>query len=491
MVVLRLCLRNFHEYRDNLKKGEKMRKWIVILCTVTVALVPAIAFGFDAEPTVAGHNNESTTVGKDPSTLAGWYLGANIPSPGSYGGAGACYWTNDSVWLYALNGDQNGSGMALGELRVYNVRTDTWTSLPNDTGRAWTSMTRIGTNLYAVGGLPNGATGWAQMTGSLRRYSITGNAWTRLTPAPTPTGSSGWVAYQDSLIYAIGGMGTGAAPITNVQLYNVTAGTWRAATALPVARANGWAAIKNDTIYYGCGVGPTTSTYNNTIYVGVISQTNRATIAWSTSSVTYPGNDRHRMDASLFGGQDETGDLIIIGPGAGSVWWGTGTDSYTWAGGTSSFTSIGPVQITSDVMSGAGSYIEGLYRKWRFVIASGLVMAAPYHILTVQVYADSSSLIGVNENNDNALKTSCSLRQNYPNPFKSATTIKYGLPVSANVKLAVYDALGREVAVLVNGYVKAGEHQVKLNADNLDEGVYFYRLEAGDLKKTNKLILLK
>ena len=62
----------------------------------------------------------------------------------------------------------------------------------------------------------------------------------------------------------------------------------------------------------------------------------------------------------------------------------------------------------------------------------------------------------VNEDNNNVLQTSNSLSQNHPNPFNRATSITYGVPKSANVKLAVYDALGREVSVLVNGHVLAG-----------------------------------
>ncbi len=486
LVVLGLCFKNFHEYVDTTmwiqpKKGEKMIKCIRILCTLAVALVPAIAFSVDAGPTVAGHNNAATMEGNAPSTLAGWYLGANITSPGSYGGAGACYWTNDSLWLFALNGDQNGSGMALGELRKYNVNTDAWTDCANDVGRAWTSMIRVGTTLYALGGLPNGASQWTQMTGTLRAYNITTNAWSNLTAAPTPCGSSGMVLYQDSLIYAIGGMGTTGQPITNVQLYNVAAGTWRAATALPVSRAGSWAVVLNDTIYNGCGVGPTTSTYNNNIYVGVVNPANHATITWTTSSVTYPGNDRHRMDASLFGGMDAVGDVIIIGPGAGSIWWGTGTDSYTWAGGTSSFTSIGPVQATSDVMLGAGSYVQGIYRKWRFVVASGLVMAAPYHILTVQVYADSIRYTGVDENRTSA-RVETDLFRIAPNPARG--NVVFSLPKHETAKVTVYNASGEKVAILT------GRDQIVWK-NNLPAGVYFCETKTSGAKETRSLIIVK
>lgn len=81
--------------------------------------------------------------------------------------------------------------------------------------------------------------------------------------------------------------------------------------------------------------------------------------------------------------------------------------------------------------------------------------------------------------------------QNYPNPFNPTTTIEFALPHNSNVKLVVYDILGRSVANLVNGSLTAGYHKVNFNAANLSSGVYFYRIEAGDFVSVKKLMLLK
>lgn len=83
------------------------------------------------------------------------------------------------------------------------------------------------------------------------------------------------------------------------------------------------------------------------------------------------------------------------------------------------------------------------------------------------------------------------LAQNYPNPFNPTTVISYQLPVSSQVRLEVYDMLGRNVATLVNEQVAAGRHNVNFDASNLSSGVYLYRLQAGSQIMTKKLTILK
>ncbi len=89
------------------------------------------------------------------------------------------------------------------------------------------------------------------------------------------------------------------------------------------------------------------------------------------------------------------------------------------------------------------------------------------------------------------LPTSIGLSQNYPNPFNPSTTIRYELPVSANVRLSVYNMLGQEVAVLVNGVRPSGVSTVQFDASNLSSGIYVYRLTSGTETITRKMLLVK
>jgi len=84
-----------------------------------------------------------------------------------------------------------------------------------------------------------------------------------------------------------------------------------------------------------------------------------------------------------------------------------------------------------------------------------------------------------------------SLGQNYPNPFNPATTIRYELPQRADVRLEVYDILGRRVALLVDGTQTTGRYEVRFDASRFASGTYLYRLIAGDYVEVRKMMLIK
>jgi len=79
----------------------------------------------------------------------------------------------------------------------------------------------------------------------------------------------------------------------------------------------------------------------------------------------------------------------------------------------------------------------------------------------------------------------------YPNPFNPSTVIRFSLPYTTQAKLTVYDITGRQVKVLTNEVLSAGEHSVTFRGTNLSSGVYFVRLEAGQQMQTEKMVLLK
>lgn len=104
-------------------------------------------------------------------------------------------------------------------------------------------------------------------------------------------------------------------------------------------------------------------------------------------------------------------------------------------------------------------------------------------------FGDSTIVSVKDEKSD--VPNSFKLFQNYPNPFNPTTNIKYEISSIANVKLTVYDILGREIETLVNEEKLPGSYEVKFNASHLSSGTYFYVLRAGNFSETKKMLLMK
>jgi predicted CXXCH cytochrome family protein len=83
------------------------------------------------------------------------------------------------------------------------------------------------------------------------------------------------------------------------------------------------------------------------------------------------------------------------------------------------------------------------------------------------------------------------LAQNYPNPFNPSTIIKFSIPEQGNVKVTIFDGLGRQVAILVNNFYQPGNYKIEWNATSYASGIYFYRLEAKNFNMVKKMVLIK
>ena len=83
------------------------------------------------------------------------------------------------------------------------------------------------------------------------------------------------------------------------------------------------------------------------------------------------------------------------------------------------------------------------------------------------------------------------VEQNYPNPFNPTTNIVFGIPQASEVTVKIYNAIGQEVITLFDGYKPAGSYELTFNAFHLTSGVYFYKLEAGNINYTRKMLFVK
>ena len=113
---------------------------------------------------------------------------------------------------------------------------------------------------------------------------------------------------------------------------------------------------------------------------------------------------------------------------------------------------------------------------------------------TVKAFCSRGFVIGMQPINS-TVPQRFELYQNYPNPFNPVTKIKFSIPEvrgqMTEVRLVIYDVLGKEVATLVNEKLSSGTYEVEFDGTNYPSGVYFYKIVAGDFNITKKMVLLK
>jgi hypothetical protein len=468
---------------------------------------------------------------------------------------------------------------------------------------------------------------------NVRRYDVIANSWVERAPLPAVNGWCEAVGYQDSIIYAIGGCISGGSTSGNqVYVYNALNNTWRTGTPLPAPKQGGALGVKGDTLVYVGGAASYFSVPDNVVYEGIISQSNRANITWTTGPTPKPGTTRWRFD---FHDWDCKGLILDMGYSSG---FGVSTEVYVYSPGLNVWTQQ-PNALTATSTSQSGSF-KLSNNIYKLVCASGLVMTTPYSIPQTQIFTDTFAcptgspvtfcrnglskpindyaftydtimvnlspqarildinvkvdtvwhtwdsdlsfylwkatsgikminrvggsgdnfigtilndsaaqpissgsppftgswqcsppavlstfnnlspngawviaisdsaggdtgllkawcitihydlLIG-NENQQTSTPSAYALNQNYPNPFNPTTTITFALPKAENVKLVVYDILGKEVRTLVNEFRQAGNYEVPFDASGFSSGVYFYRLETPNFTETKKMLLVK
>ena len=105
--------------------------------------------------------------------------------------------------------------------------------------------------------------------------------------------------------------------------------------------------------------------------------------------------------------------------------------------------------------------------------------------------AGSMEVTGVEEKMISGKPKSFQLYQNYPNPFNPETTIRFDVKDPCEVSLAVYDLLGRQLAVLVKDHYNPGAYTVTFNASSVPSGIYIYSIRMGEFNAVKKMIVLE
>jgi hypothetical protein len=109
-----------------------------------------------------------------------------------------------------------------------------------------------------------------------------------------------------------------------------------------------------------------------------------------------------------------------------------------------------------------------------------------YDITTIEL-VQTSGIVKVEEN----IPSKYSLGQNYPNPFNPMCNVQFTICNAGNVRLVVYDIMGREVQTLVNEKLSAGKYEVKFDGSMLTSGVYFYKMVSEGYSETKRMLMIK
>ncbi len=199
---------------------------------------------------------------------------------------------------------------------------------------------------------------------------------------------------------------------------------------------------------------------------------------------------------------------MIVGRGrSGRNSYGTSTvtivddNSIAVSGATVFVTATGPTGGSYNGVTGGNgtvSFQTGSKKKpsgeWCFEVTNVTHATNTYDdAANVATYTCESGVVyGDGDNRFNvSLPTDFSLLQNRPNPFNPVTTIEFSLPEAAYVRLEVFNITGQRVSTLVDGMREAGTYSVSWDGAKVSSGIYFYKIQAGQMTETKKMILMK
>jgi hypothetical protein len=150
-------------------------------------------------------------------------------------------------------------------------------------------------------------------------------------------------------------------------------------------------------------------------------------------------------------------------------------------------TGVRAINVSNPAVPVEDGYYDGVPQS-RGLCASGEFVYVAEKIDGLSVYRND--LVTSVEDAQTA-PSAFALDRNYPNPFNPATVLRYQVAVAGQVNIAVYDLLGRQIAVLVNEVTAPGSYVVRFDAAGLPSGMYVYRMSAGGFSAARSMMLVK
>lgn len=400
----------------------------------------------------------------------------------------------------AIAADMNGYFYVTGFTTNYDGKTDIFVNKYNSEGLIWTAPLEDGGtgldasglsiavsqsgNIYAAGYITSAENG-ADI--AVIKYNSEGErVWMNIIPGPGFQEDKAWGIVVDELdnCYITGYITTSA---NNPDCY--TAKINSAGTIIWSKTINGsgnqsdkaWGIVV-DTDGSVFITGETTDAFSNINYITAKYSAN-GNLLWN-SFYNGTGNGE---DAASSIGLLGTNSVVVTGKS-----WGT-SNTYDYA--TVRYNSSTGIQNQVNIYSFTGTSYD--IAMDIAVTPNNKVLITGFSELVIDNAANMSyvSTMAIDWGSEllttSNIPVSYTLYQNYPNPFNPSTTIKFDLATGNNVKLSIYDILGRENSVLVNQYLTAGSYSINFSNSNLASGIYFYRLTAGSFSDIKKMTLVK
>lgn len=373
-----------------------------------------------------------------------------------------CVWAVDANTAYVGNG--GAAGGAGGNASFYKT---------TDAGTTWTTVASTGGSAGFFNGIvfskTNPLIGIAQSdppagVGTAYYISITtdgGTTWSPLSPAPP--GVTGQASAQNSIVVIDNqffGFGLGNTAPPRAYLTSNGGSSWFVGNMSAIGTASGFTSGLAFSDNKLVGIGASSASLPS------IGRTTDGGLTWTAVNVgtAFTGY----CNCKWITGTNTC--YISANAGASGVVKKSTDGGLTWT----TMTTSGLTGITHMEFKRVGTTVYGYAAT-----ASGAILKI------TDVVTDVTPINSIVPNE-------FELSQNFPNPFNPTTTINFSIPTSSKVSLKVYDALGKEVATLVDEFKNAGNYSANFTAaSSLTSGVYFYTISAGSFTSTKKLMLLK
>jgi hypothetical protein len=323
-------------------------------------------------------------------------------------------------------------------------------------------------NVLLVGGYYYLANGKSVSPQIAEIYNVKTGKWTSTDSLQIDVAEHSATKLQDGRVLVVGGFSiTKKNEVNNCELFDPVIGKWSVAAPLNIARYRHTATLLNDGRVLVCG-----GNNQSTNFPRSCELYDPVTNKWVIVTPTFYFRESHTA-ISLDNG------LLFLG-GAGVKTW----EIYD----VINFKQLYHGDYPGNSSNVPGTIINKL-PNGEIIVAGGATKEYGSWVITKECNLFDPLKTGIKE--DQELPNKCCLYQNYPNPFNPETNISFSIPQRSNVKLVVYDVLGKEVATLANSVYEAGKYNIQFNGGNLASGMYFYTLTTAQGTISKKMLLVK